>query len=501
MKRILSSPLSLILIAFLLASTLLACPNVSTSTTGTDDGGTSTEDPGDTGDTGDSAEPSEGLAFIQSSVVGWEGSASATVTATSVDGFPAWSVINNTWNASPVFSIALGASHLGDYAGISCKVRIDSDHLEWRNLSVEADGGSGLDAIQAISPKNILIAAYSLGSTASNGVILELSIPFLGLDDAVSSLTDTIQLAIGISGDTSTVYTIYDLVLVERPAGAVFWVDAPSLKLAAVEEFDYFGIAVNANDLADPAIMDGLVVHADSVTIGNEFKPDYILGKEPASTTTFIALDGNEYDVPASLNFTTVDASLELCRVNGLEMRGHVLVWHSQSPDWFFREGFSGSAALVSSTVMNARLEWYIKSVLEHITEWENTNNAGERIITTWDVVNEAVSDNPDSAVWLRGSDGSTDTDWFAIYGDEEFIVNAFVYANRYAPAEVLLAYNDYNAERDYKTTGIVRVIESIQNNPDARIDVLGMQSHHSMDWPGVDRHRTAIDAILAALQ
>ena len=130
----------------------------------------------------------------------------------------------------------------------------------------------------------------------------------------------------------------------------------------------------------------------------NEFKPDFIFAwNRPNEFTDFTGEDGKSYKVPLNPpKFSTVDRCLNICKNNGLKMRGHVLVWHTQTPEWFFYEdwGSTGSNELVSIDEMNARLEWYIKTVLNHIKDWEDTNNNGERIVTTWDVVNEAISDN-----------------------------------------------------------------------------------------------------------
>ena len=79
--------------------------------------------------------------------------------------------------------------------------------------------------------------------------------------------------------------------------------------------------------------------------MGNEFKPDSILGTysvgEPKQFEKFTDSYGIEIDVPKNhLQFDIVDKCLEACKNNDLVMRGHVLVWHSQTPDWFFKEGY-----------------------------------------------------------------------------------------------------------------------------------------------------------------
>ena len=45
-------------------------------------------------------------------------------------------------------------------------------------------------------------------------------------------------------------------------------------------------------------------------------------------------------------------------------MRGHTLVWHSQTPDWFFRYGYNANNAYVDQNTMNKRMEFFIKTYM-----------------------------------------------------------------------------------------------------------------------------------------
>lgn len=263
------------------------------------------------------------------------------------------------------------------------------------------------------------------------------------------------------------------------------WLEAESLKNAYKGIFDYFGLAVTENEFTNSSTRKGIVRHADCITMGNEFKPDFVFNwQKPTSFVDFVAEDGKTYKMPKNLPvFDKVDKLLKLCRDNNLTMRGHVLVWHSQTPKMFFTQNYKTGkkAVLVDKAEMTAREEWYIKTMLEHVSEWEQKNNDGKHIITVWDVVNEAVADNASSSQYLR-----QDSDWFRIFGDDTFIVNAFRFANKYAPKDVLLCYNDYGTNRGQspKVSGVLKVVESIQASPDARIDVIGMQSHIGIDNP-----------------
>ncbi len=273
------------------------------------------------------------------------------------------------------------------------------------------------------------------------------------------------------------------------------WKDVPALKDAYKDYFDYFGFAVPEGQLKDKTVMAGISWQASCFTCENECKPDFIFNwAKPTSTEDFEGEDGKIYQVPSSLaGFGRLSQILQIAKDNKMLMRGHVLVWHSQTPDWFFKQDYNASKPYVDKAEMTARQEWYIKSVLEFVKNWEEINNDGKHIIITWDVVNEACTDGAWTEDPLR-----TASPWYSIYKDDSFIVNAFRFANRYAPSDVKLAYNDYSCYSLSKTKAICKVVQDIQSAHDARIDVIGMQSHVSMTYPTLADYEKAVQTFLA---
>ena len=325
----------------------------------------------------------------------------------------------------------------------------------------------------------------------------------------------------------------YTVTVHEAPAGEG-WLsdDVPSLKDTYADIFDSFGIACEytpsgRGELSSASVRQGLVKHADSITMGNEFKPQFIAawwGRNPTVSGTFTASNGKTIDTPVLNGFGTVDNCLNACKDSGLLMRGHVLVWHSQTEEAFFRENYQTNGALVDKETMTARQEWYIKTVLEHVADWEKANGYGEgnHLVWAWDVVNEAMADDAgtnysgSSQNWLRGSTNDTKdkepskggSRWYQIYGSEEFIINAFRFANAYAPADVKLCYNDYNEYMGNKHKAILHIINLLQNadttkvngkDVKPRIDVMGMQSHVGATWPGASSYESALKDFLNA--
>ena len=81
---------------------------------------------------------------------------------------------------------------------------------------------------------------------------------------------------------------------------------------------------------------------------------------------------------------------------NGLGIRYHVLVWHAQTPDWFFKADYNNNSYYVGKDQMNARLEFYIRSVMDHVLKSPYAN-----VVYAWDVVNEYQHANPNSG-WIK---------------------------------------------------------------------------------------------------
>ncbi len=295
--------------------------------------------------------------------------------------------------------------------------------------------------------------------------------------------------------------------------GETSWTSVSALKSVLGKYFDRFGMECNESQIKDSKVQAGLKHHANSITMENEFKPDFIFNwATPNQNGTFTSSKGVTIKVPTNTpSWTRPDALMTQCKNLGIQMRGHVLVWHSQTPSWFFRQNYSNNGALVSAREMEARQEWYIKTVLEHVKWWENTYNGGKRIIYAWDVVNEAVADDASGNNWLRGSTSGTagkapaqgGSYWYQIYRNSDFIVNAFRYANKYAPKDVELCYNDYNCYMDNKTDGILKLISAVQaarwdGSLPTRLDAIGMQSHVTMTWPTASGYANAVKKFVA---
>lgn len=293
--------------------------------------------------------------------------------------------------------------------------------------------------------------------------------------------------------------------------------DVPNLKDVTKEVFgdDFImGTAVTVNEMEDLGVEMLVNKHFNAVTIGNELKPDALFNYSndahtPLQTITF---NGESLEVP-TLYYSRAEEILDTLKKwnedhpeDPIKVRGHVLVWHSQTPEWFFREGYTvgqnadGSENYVTPEVMNLRLEWYIKTVLEHFT---GEDSPYKDMFYGWDVVNEAVSNGGNGyrtekaslVEPLSQSTHSSNSSWWAVYQSNEFILKAFQYANQYAPADVELYYNDYNECDNKKAAGIVKLLNDVKAAEGTRIDGMGMQGHYNMFNPNTADIEKAIRA------
>jgi endo-1,4-beta-xylanase len=143
-----------------------------------------------------------------------------------------------------------------------------------------------------------------------------------------------------------------------------------------------------------------------------------------------------------------------------MQVIGHTLVWHSQTPAWVF-QGKDGGP--VDRDTLLARMRDHIRTVVGRY----------KGRIHGWDVVNEAIDE-----------DGSLrKTPWLNAIG-EEYIATAFALAREADPGAELY-YNDFNLEKPAKRAGVVRLIKNLQSKG-IRIDGIGNQGHWRLETPSI---------------
>ena len=176
--------------------------------------------------------------------------------------------------------------------------------------------------------------------------------------------------------------------------------------------------------------------HFSAITCGNSMKPDFTQPQEGRFT------------------FEQGDRCVEIAKQCGATPIGHTLVWHSQTPAWFFR-GPDGK--LPSRELALERMRAHITAVVGHF----------KGKVKQWDVVNEAISDSPGE--FLRP------TPWDKAIGDD-YIAEAFRAAHKADPKAILI-YNDYNIELGYKRPKALKLLKSLLDEK-VPINAVGIQCH-----------------------
>lgn len=196
--------------------------------------------------------------------------------------------------------------------------------------------------------------------------------------------------------------------------------------------------------------------HFNSLTPENCMKPEALYRP-----------DGNYHFAPA-------DAIVRFAKANGMKVRGHTLVWHSQTPRKFFVDH---EGTPLDKDALYARMEEYISKVMNHFR--------GD--VYCWDVVNEALSDEGDEIYRTRSP-------WFEVCG-KDFIAHAFRVAHKVDP-NVKLFYNDYNLISPAKREKAVRMLRELLASG-VPVAGVGMQAHWDMETFDPLELQKSIDAFV----
>ncbi|WP_203136046.1 endo-1,4-beta-xylanase [Microbacterium sp. JZ31] len=264
---------------------------------------------------------------------------------------------------------------------------------------------------------------------------------------------------------TNTSDFLIDDVVVKVPAPAVVE-DLPPLH--GTTDFPV-GVAIDARETSGAA-SELVRRHFNQVTPENHMKPDAW------------------YDAERNFRIHPDAAALmDFARDNDLGLYGHVLVWHSQTPAWFFQDdaGLPLGTDEAAKQVLRERMRTHIFAVAETLAADYGAFGSDTNPLTAFDVVNEVVSDSGEFADGLRRSE------WYRILG-EEYIDLAFRYADEafnheFAAAgsdrPVTLFINDYNTEQDGKQGRYAALVDRLLAR-DVPIDGVGHQFHVSLAMP-----------------
>ena len=208
--------------------------------------------------------------------------------------------------------------------------------------------------------------------------------------------------------------------------------------------------------------------HFNQITAENHMKPEAIQPEEGTFT------------------FDEADALVDFALANDMNVYGHTLVWHSQTPDWFFEDA-DGNPLTDSpehQELLRERMHTHINTVADHFRDKYGPYGSEGNPINAFDVVNEAIAESED--------DGLRRSPWYNVLG-EEYLDLAFQYAQEAFGDEVLLVLNDYNTELPAKRQAMIDVASRMLERG-APLTGLGHQFHVSLTQQ-VSQMRASIDA------
>jgi endo-1,4-beta-xylanase len=275
--------------------------------------------------------------------------------------------------------------------------------------------------------------------------------------DEVNQTADTGQVDTPVVADTTDEPSTDDNNDLEEPLR--IQEDLPSLFKEYESDFK-IGVAVPMAFLSDDSVKALMLKHFNSFTAENSMKPEFMLNS------------GNKEEV----SFLTSDLYVFYAEESGMGLRGHTLVWHDQTPSWFFRENYADDGAFVTREVMLERLDGYIGDIFDR---YKDSN------IYAWDVVNEAID--------ISTEDNMRDSIWYQFVGPD-FIEKAFEIARKHSEGTNLkLFYNDYNVIADpVKRMAIFELVKGLKEK--GLIDGVGLQAHINVDSPTVSDFEETIE-------
>lgn len=200
------------------------------------------------------------------------------------------------------------------------------------------------------------------------------------------------------------------------------------------------GTAVNPGQFSERDTLSLKIIrkHFNSIVAENCMKAERIHPKE------------NQF------NWDLADQFVQFGEKNNMHIVGHTLIWHSQSPKWFFIDEDGND---VSREVLIERMRNHIFAVVGRY----------KGRIHGWDVVNEAIVE-----------DGSYRKSKFYEIIGEEFVELAFQFAAEADP-NAELYYNDYGMGNPGRRKGVVEMVKKLQAKG-IKIDGIGMQGHLNLE-------------------
>ncbi|WP_340022817.1 endo-1,4-beta-xylanase [Paenibacillus sp. FSL K6-1096] len=245
--------------------------------------------------------------------------------------------------------------------------------------------------------------------------------------------------------------------------------------------------AASAEPAAEPAVQADLkplaAAYAGYFPVGAAIEPEQTEGQTAEllkqQVNWLVAENAMKPDAlaPAEGSYTweRADRIVAFAKENGMGLRFHTLVWHSQTPEWFFRDEAGGAMAEetdparreANKKLLLKRLDRYVTAVVSRY----------KQDITSWDVVNEVIEPGD--------PDGMRASSWYKITGTG-FIETAFKAARKAGGPDIKLYINDYGTDNPEKRDRLYELVKELLEKG-VPIDGVGHQTHINLEYPPVE--------------
>jgi endo-1,4-beta-xylanase len=216
----------------------------------------------------------------------------------------------------------------------------------------------------------------------------------------------------------------------------------------------------------------GVAMNSDQIT-GKDTLADKLIAKHFNSIVAENCMkSGPLQPKEGEFNFTLADQFVKFGEEHKMYIVGHTLIWHSQTPRWFFVDDKGNT---VTREVLIERMRKHITTV---VSRYKGRVNC-------WDVVNEAINDD---GTWRNSP-------FYKIIG-KDFIKLAFQFAHEADP-KADLDYNDYSMYREGRRNAVVTMIKELKADG-IKITAVGMQGHLGIDNLPIADLEKSIDAFAA---
>jgi endo-1,4-beta-xylanase len=215
------------------------------------------------------------------------------------------------------------------------------------------------------------------------------------------------------------------------------------------------GRAASLSEKYEPLFPIGAAVDSQSYMTHGALLTQHFSSITPENEMKFESLQNTQ----GSFNYGAADAIVSYAQQNGMKVRGHALVWHTQNPSWLFKNA--------SRDTLLARMRSHISNVVGHF----------KGKVYVWDVVNEAMME--DGTYRDGNEEEGKQSLWYEIIG-ESYIAEAFRAAHEADP-DAKLFYNDFYNYIPAKQQGIYSMLKGLLDDG-VPVHGVGLQAHLNLE-------------------